>query len=375
MDGQGLVNPSRIRVPGEHRIPPLGRGTLPTPPLTASSALAFSRMLTPPEIDRIVSDYQTRDMARYEQAAAFIGERLRRELRAASFGRYLVSFRAKHPADLTEKLRRKREQYAYADFATGPGAVITDLSGCRVIVYEPNHEAVAADVVRRALPVSARPDADEGPRRERTGYRATHILVAVPDEAETLAIRGAICEVQISSLASHLFNELEHDIRYKDHGVPVSTGVDELLGVLTTGSRTVDELAGLVLAERARNVVHVTQRLDTSEHLRHALEREVGRAMKGDFARLHRMLNQLLAPLTINALKEAVGPLQEALIRGEAMDAQPPRAERDDVTNFALGLLTTFRDEFSAMARSWRGPTTALKEAILSARPAEVANG
>jgi ppGpp synthetase/RelA/SpoT-type nucleotidyltranferase len=51
---------------------------------------------------------------------------------------------------------------------------------------------------------------------------ATHVLIEIGDEEERLSLRGTICEIQITSLASHVFNELEHDIGYKPHGAEIS---------------------------------------------------------------------------------------------------------------------------------------------------------
>ena len=331
----------------------------PSPPLA---------QLTDPQIERVVGIYLERDMARYERAAAFVGERLGRELRAASFGRYLLTWRAKHPADLREKLRRKRDKYAYRDLLAEPGSVVTDLAGCRVIVYHPAHEEVAAGVVRRVLPIAIRPDADEGPRRdEKTGYRATHVLVSAPDEPETLSIRGAICEVQVTSLASHIFNELDHDIGYKLHGVKLSEETRALQSGLRAGSRSVDEVAGLLVTRRQREVAEETEQITTPAQLRHALEREFRRALSGEFIRFFQTLQQVMDPVTLNALK-SIGDLAEVAKKGADAATAHGLKSSDDVINLMLGLmLPTFKQEFVDIARGWRGPTTTLKEAILRA--------
>lgn len=72
-------------------------------------------VLTEPEIERLVLQY-TREMARYEKAAEIVANRLRRELRAEARLRHLISFRAKHPDDLHEKLRRKAMDPRYSNY-------------------------------------------------------------------------------------------------------------------------------------------------------------------------------------------------------------------------------------------------------------------
>jgi ppGpp synthetase/RelA/SpoT-type nucleotidyltranferase len=322
--------------------------------LAPDSPVPLPARLTDVQIERVVQSYVTRDMARYE-----------------AFGRYLLSWRVKHPADLRQKLRKKRDKYSLVELTANPGEVVTDLAGCRVIVYEPRHEEVARDVVRRALPLANRKDADEGPNRKPTGYRATHLLVVPPDDPETLSIRGAICEVQITSLASHLFNELDHDVGYKQQGVPLSEELCALQASLRNGTRSVDEIAGLFLRRRAREVEQETTLITSPAELRHALEREFDRPLSGsDFHRLFQTLQQIIDPVTINALKGLGDPRELALAGAEMAKSLGLTDEADDVVHIMLGLQPTFSREFAAIVRGWRGPTTLLKYAILKAAEA-----
>src|SRR5437868_7001594 len=98
-------------------------------------------------------------MARFSKAAQFVAERLRRELRAAAVRRYLLSFRAKHPDDFAGKLRRKRSKYSYAALSADLNSVLTDLAGCRIIVYHATDVRRVVEVAKVALPLAQRADA------------------------------------------------------------------------------------------------------------------------------------------------------------------------------------------------------------------------
>ena len=116
-------------------------------------------------------------------------------------------------------------------------------------VPAPDDEPRVVSVVDRAFAAAKRPDAQPAPVIKPNGYRATHRLVIAPDTPDDLSIRGAICEVQITTLAAHLYNELEHDIAYKeDRGEHTTSTEHALRRELLGASLIADRLAKLLLA-------------------------------------------------------------------------------------------------------------------------------
>jgi ppGpp synthetase/RelA/SpoT-type nucleotidyltranferase len=262
-----------------------------------------------------------------------VEQRLRREFRAAALP-VLLSARAKHPEDLREKLRRRIQEgdprYKFDPLMNNINNIVTDVAGCRVIVYDPRLETPAALVVQRAFFLD---QSTNEVHRKPSGYRATHLLVSLLQAEVDLSIRDAVCEVQVTSIASHVFNELEHDIWYKMKGVEPGREVD--------GSK---------------------KTIDDAETLRFAIERIFERPISGEVEKLFRLLERSTDPLTAHAIEKL--DLPRAAARGSARSMSrgyPP----DDVVEIALGLLETFREEFRAIASSWRGPQTLLKRAIL----------
>jgi len=204
-----------------------------------------------------------------------------------------LSFRAKHPDDLREKLQRKSEErddkYTFEALSHEIGEVVTDLAGCRVVVYTvPDEERVSA-LVRRIFTLPDRVDAKPPPIRRPSGYQATHTLVLAPEVHDDTSIHGTICEVQVATVAAHLFNELEHDITYKKLGHLATPAEQRLLSSVERACKLADHLVEQLLDERARGKAHLTGIADAAE-LRLALERATARPLNGDFARLFTML-------------------------------------------------------------------------------------
>jgi ppGpp synthetase/RelA/SpoT-type nucleotidyltranferase len=324
-------------------------------------------LLTEPQIYVIVTRY-LREMARFEKTAAAVADRLRRELRAEGHLRYLLSFRAKHPDDLREKLRRKSGEkdarYTFEKLSEDIGSVVTDLAGCRVVVYSvPDEDRVSA-LVRRIFALPHRDDASPAPLRRANGYQATHTLVLAPDGHDDMSVRGSICEVQVATVAAHLFNELEHDITYKKLGHAATDAERRLLGSVERACKLADHLVEQLLVERARGKARHTPLEDAAE-LRLALEQAVGRPLVGDFVRLFRMLDAVIDPLTPAALAQ-LGEPGEVLAQGQQTAAKLDEVA-DDVVAFVLGILPEYKAEFLHMAAHWRGPRTVLRRAIQAA--------
>lgn len=324
----------------------------------ALSQESMPKRLTDGEIETLVTRYREA-MPRYEDAAALVEARLRRELRAAAL-KSLLSSRAKHPDEVRNKLKRLRdredERATFSNLSANLNHVLTDLAGARVVVYHPAKEETAFELVRRKFAVASLPNAIEVKNKD---YRASHALLELDATFERSSIRGTIVEVQVTSVASHVFNELEHDIRYKTHGVEPTAEVLACVDDLQHASRLLDRVVERLLDTRSSSREDAETVLEEPEELRHALERVLGRPMSGDFTRLHRLLGSVLTRLTLVSLQK-LGDVGQLIERGKTSYHSD-----DDVVGYVVSLLGEFGGEFRAMAKSWRGPTTELKRAIL----------
>lgn len=91
------------------------------------------------------------------------------------------------------------------------------------------------------------------------------MLVPLIHAEVELSIRDVICEVQITSIASHVFNELEHDIRYKMKGVEPGEQVRRNLEDLQHASRLLDNVVERLQDKRAREVDRSKKTIDDTE--------------------------------------------------------------------------------------------------------------
>jgi hypothetical protein len=165
-------------------------------------------------------------------------------------------------------------------------------------------------------------------------------------------------------VAAHLFNELEHDITYKELGHAATKAERRLLVSVERACKLADHLVEQLLDERTRGKARLTGISDAAE-LRLALERDAQRPLNGDFARLFKMLDTVVDPLTPAGL-EQLGKPAEILARGQE-EALKLGVAADDVIAYVLGILPEYRAEFALISAHWRGPKTALRRAIQSA--------
>lgn len=326
------------------------------------SAVQAHRPLTDPQIERVVTRY-SRERARFEAACQYVANTISRAAWREAVN-HLQSFRAKDGEKLREKLGRKRDdpRYRYEELLEDVGGVVTDLAGVRLVVYAEEHEARLTDIAKSAVPLAKRNDCSAVHEKD-SGYRATHLLVQVPKDAP-VAIRGTICEVQICAVAAHLFNELEHDITYKQDG-QVSNAEKAALKKLRKATKKADELAARLVAAHSARINAQSVPVADAEELRFVLESSAQRVLRGDFVGLFRLLNALVDPLSRVAIAQ-FGSVGDVIDRGSkaVSGLGVVDAGTDDVVFYCCGLEDMVQ-EMSALAAGWNHDSP-LKTALTS---------
>lgn len=191
-------------------------------------------------------------------------------------------------------------------------------------------------------------------------------MVSLVEAEVDLSIRDAVCEVQVTSIASHVFNELEHDIQYKMRGVTPGARVKRNLEDLQHASRLLDNVVERLQDERAREVDRSVQTIDDPQTLRFVVERIFERPITGEVERLYRLIEGSIQRITVREIEKL--DLPAAVQRGAARwtsQRYPADDLPDDVVKIVLGLMDTYSEEFRSIASSWRGPSTLLKRAII----------
>lgn len=214
-----------------------------------------------------------------------------------------VSGRVKSPDSLKSKLEKYALNPKKAKRLKSPTDVfseIGDLAAIRVMTYLEVDRAKVAEIAKRFF--AHRPghpdfefDEKENDKRIKGDphnfYRATHMQICVrPDQlrGENENLRGDHCELQITSMLAHVWNEVEHDIVYKGDKLSLSKqerSAIESLGLLTKSGDNIIE--SLIYANRSRLAkrlemdAHKNSRFSDKIELSEFLHRHYGRQVAG----------------------------------------------------------------------------------------------
>ncbi len=256
--------------------------------------------------------------------------------------RNIPTWRAKRPESFERKFRRREERdtRSMADFSAGLSPPLKDLAAARFLLYQEKDVESATAAIREVFQTDRWP-----PKTHRTsgGYSADHLFVDLSrvhgQESDFTDVRYVPCEVQICSITSHIWNELEHDIRYKQPDGEPDEAQHELLGSLhrelQLAAQGVVHLMTRTEKRRAKNLLGIS----SAESLRIYLENRLARPVAGDFAGLLSLLSRLRDPLTPATLDNlrAEGLQQQ---RVDAVVAQfDPDGAQLDVGPIAVAML------------------------------------
>lgn len=170
--------------------------------------------------------------------------------------RAIVTFRAKNPERLKEKLVQRDKKKKYKSFEEIYSDIV-DLAGVRIALYFPaDREEVQKLIESKFIvssPIKKFPDkkAYKHPtyKKRFSGYWATHFRVNLKkDSISTSSKRylDAMIEIQVASVLMHAWAEVEHDLVYKPFTGSLSEDeyaiLDELNGLVLVGEIALERL-------------------------------------------------------------------------------------------------------------------------------------
>lgn len=196
-----------------------------------------------------------RERDRYIKLAARVADICRSNVVERHAVRAQITSRTKTIKSFEGKLRRFAKR-SDKNFQTVDSIFenVGDFAGVRVATYRPEDESRVADAIRSlfAGAEDAEVEVDLKDKLDPANckfYRATHCQVFLrTDEliGDYGNLRGASCEIQICSMMSHVWNEIELDIGYKPEGGgpgDAERGLLEVLGHLTrSGDAAITQL-------------------------------------------------------------------------------------------------------------------------------------
>ncbi len=167
--------------------------------------------------------------------------------------RSMVTYRAKRPDRLWQKIRKRAPGKQYTSMADIYADII-DLAGVRIALYFPGDREEVDAFIRSHFVVEETRDfpkeSNRSPYPKRfSGYSARHYRIRLmeenlPAKHKEYAFRSV--EVQVASVLMHAWAEVEHDLVYKPKTGELSSDeyaiLDELNGLIHTGEIALERL-------------------------------------------------------------------------------------------------------------------------------------
>jgi putative GTP pyrophosphokinase len=157
----------------------------------------------------------------YDGFAGKLGNLVRDMLDANDVKYQIVESRAKEVSSFEEKISRPGKAYAE------PLSDITDLCGCRIIVYYEDDVDRVSQIIKSEFTIS-----EENLSRQpqilevdRFGYLSAHYIVSVgsmrTDLIEWKPYAGLMAEIQVRTVIQHAWSAVSHALQYKQEaGIP-----------------------------------------------------------------------------------------------------------------------------------------------------------
>ncbi|UVF18851.1 RelA/SpoT domain-containing protein [Microvirga terrae] len=186
----------------------------------------------------------------FQEAARLCAQQCEKLLEANGI-RAIVSYRAKRPDRLREKLEKRNGTTPYSSVDDCRSDIV-DLAGVRAAVYFPADRMTFDRLIAEKFDVQERREfPGPNPRAEKrfTGYHATHYRVRLKSEDLIEPQRryaSTIIEIQVASVLMHAWSEVEHDLAYKPLSGELSSDehaiLDMLNGLIISGEIALEQL-------------------------------------------------------------------------------------------------------------------------------------
>lgn len=187
----------------------------------------------------------------------------------------IVSFRAKKPDRLFDKLIKRNESKKYKT-VTEIYDDIVDLSGVRISLYFPSERELLDEIINDIFDVKIKKvfsSETHKPKHEKrfSGYWATHYRVNIKDSSSlTNRYLDSTTEIQVASVLMHAWSEVEHDLVYKPYSGDLSKEelaiLDEINGLVLSGEIALERLQS-AMAERTEKTNKIDDKYELTNYI------------------------------------------------------------------------------------------------------------
>lgn len=229
-------------------------------------------------IERFIESYR-REFDFFDQVARLAHGRLESAL-ASSGVQGIVTFRAKRPDRLEQKLKQRSSSKSYAS-TEDIYKDIVDFAGVRVALYFPAARDEVEKVIRTNFEVIEDPKQfpqsstiTPSYKKRFSGYWATHYRVRLKEnylQGPQKRYAEASIEIQVASVLMHAWSEVEHDLVYKPLQGELSEDeyaiLDELNDLVLAGEVALERLQRAIAARVAREGAQFTSHYELAAFL------------------------------------------------------------------------------------------------------------
>lgn len=337
------------------------------------------------KIDEVLEFFESKEVDRLVKMIRLVTVRMEQELNEVEI-LARVSSRVKSTSSLRGKLQKWADDPEKVERLIGDPeqilARVSDLAAARVMTYTENDRDVVAEIAQRvfrsppgfqrAFDLEKKEDDPRIYGNSRNHYRATHMMISIHEtdlNGEFANLKRDQCELQITSLLAHVWNEIEHDTNYKPLSGKLSDleldAIDSLGHLTKTGDNIIKSLlrAREVRNDREEdNFKRDNARFSRSEDLSTFLDEHYGKSINGKPFDFQYGASELLALLSainwhhphnvashfsprflLEARKEAV-KLKKYL---EENDRKKPNIVLDSCDVFVIGVIIKRKDDLS----------------------------
>ena len=230
------------------------------------------------KINETIQFFESKEVDRLEKLIRFITTKLEKALSERQI-LARVSSRVKSSQSLRGKLIKWAGTDKELDLQLEPQEIlhkVSDLAAVRVMTYTEKDRNAVAELIQEIFTCPGGFEIqfdlerkEEHPRiksNEQNHYRATHMMIALNKSdcvGQFSNLGSDKCELQITSLLAHVWNEIEHDTVYKNLTGELSDLEREAIDSLGNLTKTGDSIIKSLL--RARQAREDKQQLDLSE--------------------------------------------------------------------------------------------------------------
>ncbi|WP_210464660.1 GTP pyrophosphokinase [Rufibacter roseolus] len=213
----------------------------------------------------------------------------------------IVTFRAKRPDRLRDKLLKRNEDKKYKTVEDIYDDIV-DLAGIRISLYFPSERKIINEIITELFHIDKKkdfPNEAHTPKYTKrfSGYWATHYRIKLKDESLTKRYLDTLAEIQVASVLMHAWSEVEHDLVYKPFSGNLSNEelaiLDEINGLVLSGEIALERLQS-AMAERIKKSNDITDKYELTNFILNNIDKNYLNKIKlGDTYLLNNYLDSI----------------------------------------------------------------------------------